>query len=169
MNYILKIFILILITTTSYAQDYYIYNLYNNHFQAVFPKTPQLMLNKSFIKVYMSVNSDNGLLFMSKNVSYSIIKEDMIYFGKKALDEKLIFRPIKLEGHKLLKFKSKIDIKKKIYSYELMKRINNKKGIVYQSTKGILYKNQLYSWSLQYLDINKKSIFDNYKNYCKIK
>ena len=169
MNYILKFIILVLITTASYAQDYYIYSLYNDNFKAVFPKTPQLMLNRAAMKVYMVADSNNGLVFMSKNISYSAIEGDMIEFSKKVLDENLVLNPSKLEGHELLSFKSKRDVRNKIYSYELMKKIRHKKGIVYQSTKGILYQNQFYSWSLQYLNLDKKSIFDNYKNYCKIK
>jgi len=169
MNYILKIIILILITTASYAQDYYIYNLYNNNFQAVFPKTPKLMVNMATIKMYMFADRNKGLVFMSKRTSYPTIKIEMTKLSKKELDKDLVFIPIKIAGHKLLSFKSKLDVRNKIYSYELMKKIRHEKGIVYQSSKGILYKNQLYSWSLQYLDLNKKSIFNNYKNYCKVK
>lgn len=165
---VLKSLLLIFMSSGLSAQDFYSYKLFNNKFEAVFPSSP-ILTHEGEIKMYSYIEKKNNMVYTSRYLSYeSIFKKDIIYYKKEDIDN-MILNPLKESGQQITSFNSVKNIKTKEYSYSLTKKFKIGNSIIFQSTRGFIYKTELYSWSVQSLNPSQNEIiFNTYKQYCKV-
>lgn len=160
--------LLLFLQTSVFCQDYQLYSLFNNQFQAVFPDEPVLFLNTTNVQSYIYADRKNSLGFLSKHLDYSVIKSNMFDFSQQSLEKNLFYLPAKKESHKILSIKSTKNSKNKTYTFYVLKQFQSDGITIYQYMKAILYNNHLYSCSLQYTNNKSKHIFESYQNKCKL-
>jgi len=69
---------------------------------------------------------------------------------------------------KLIEYSSIYDRKKSTHVALYTFSFFNEGQKMYGSTKHIFYKDNIYVWSIRYLKLSDKSIFDNYQEYVKV-
>jgi len=85
-----KIYIyLILFSSFLFSDNLYLYKLYNNEYEAVFPSKPQKKISRGGLTYYLSKDTQKGITFVAnrnyfpKGLTYQSIKK----LGKKYLDD----------------------------------------------------------------------------------
>jgi len=171
---ILKVLVLIFISSGLHAQDFYSYKLFDNKFQAVFPgepsETPIPNEYKKFgIKAYQYGDQVNQLTFTSQ-LSPSSLKYNVGEYKqstKKMLDES-ITKALKYDNRKIISFSSTFKRNENIYTAIFTSSFFSEGQKRYASTKQIIYKKKVYKWTVMYSHLKDKYIFDNYQEHCKV-
>ena len=159
------VMILSTIMSNLYGQDYYIYSLFNDKFQAVFQKQPRVM-TVGPITMYIDGDLVNQIAFNAQSMP-SGLQDDIKVYNKKSIDD-LQKDGLKLNNLKLVSFSSKMNRKDNMYTYLATVKVNHEGVIKYKSAKYIIYGKTAYKWTVIYQNLNNKHIFDQYKELCKI-
>ncbi len=168
MSNIFKILLLLLFSIGLYAEDYKLYNLYNNKFQAVFPASPT-NLKQHGVDVYYAGFQDKKLVFTTQ-LTMSGFENDIGEYKQstKSIMDNIIKSSLKVSNYNLSAFHSTFNRKKNIYE-AIYNAIFYEDGIKRNiSTKYIIYGKKLYKWSVIYTYDKHKNIFDDYQNEVKV-
>lgn len=163
MKFLLWISILCL-TVNLYAQDLYIYKLFNGRFQAPFTATPEVSDLGLGVIQYHYTDKKNDVTFVSKKLSYgSALEKDIGVYRKKDIDEMITYPLNHSEEHRLITFDSNKHGKN--YAYTLLEKITIEEGVIYHSVVGLSSQKDIYTWEMFHKDLNKKDIFlNNFQN-----
>lgn len=117
---------------------------------------------------YIYTDKTNQLSFTSQSVPSNVEHKNYIWSGIKKTLDGIVKQGLRANGMKLINFSSTIDKKKDTYIaiYTSSFFIEGQK--MYSSTKHIYYKDKIYKWTVGYVNLNDKYIFDNYKSNCKV-
>ncbi len=161
------IYIILSFSVNLYAQDFYIYKLFNEKLQAPFPAMPKVSdLGHGVIQYYYT-DKKNNVTFISKKLPYgSALEKDIGAYRKKDIDEMITYPLNNLKEHKLIAFDS--NKHERNYAYTLLEKITIEGGVIYHSVVGLSSKKDMYTWEMFHKDLNKKDIFLNYSQNVKI-
>jgi len=191
LNNIIKFIFLAIVSTGACAQDFYLYKLFDDKFQTVFPEEPSLQAMPFFaidptlkdspgaiasikkhskdFRVYEYIDSEKQIAIVAKTIP-SAYKYDIGAYKqsyKKDLDD-MIFLTAKKIGGTILEFSSVFNRDKDTYTALYTLSIEFEGQEAYISTKYIIYKRNLYTWTINYVNKNDKKIFYNYQKHCKV-
>ena len=171
---VFKFIILFSISSGLYAQDFYAYKLFDNQFQAVFPEEPKQFLPGGKVSTYRYSDPDGRFSIIASS-SLFVLDKNIVRFEKNSLDsyiKKDVQAGIKnmplFSSYSLIDFSSSFDKKKNMYiaTHTFSFLYNGSK--MYQSTKKIIQSSKEYKWSVKYINLDDKYIFDGYEKYSKI-
>jgi len=150
------------------ADDYYIYKLYNNKYEAIFPKQPQSNISPRGLKFYTTTDTKRQITYLAMKLYLPMsYKQVLKKFGKNHID-KSVKNSIRSMKFNILEFTSTSNINqyKAIYKAEEIKSGAMMYGVVIQDKKND------YRWNIYAKDINYRTyaedIRDGYKSYFKI-
>jgi len=157
-----------LFSSTLFADDYKVYKLYNNKFKVPLPHEPQPQMTGQ-VQSYYAVDK-------SKNIMFSIVSSlsgndydigEYKQSVKKSVDDS-VTSALKHSGYEIIEFSSELIRQKNIYEAEYTIKFTESGQSGYISTKYIIYKKNIYKWSVIYYDLKQKHIFNNYKKYIEL-
>jgi len=120
-------------------------------------------------KVYYYNDNDNYLSFTFSARPSHLSESNYRYSGIKKILDKQALGGLEVYGAtKLIEYSSIYDRKKSTHVALYTFSFFNEGQKMYGSTKHIFYKDNIYVWSIRYLKLSDKSIFDNYQEYVKV-
>lgn len=166
-----KILILIFLVNPLFGQSHYIYKLFDNKVQSVFPSQAGLLdtsnisiIEQKGLKVYIYADKKNKLSFTAK-LSSSGLEYNVNKYTKKFLDN-LYKSSFETFGVKLTSFSSKKNNDQYIFYYSYKSVIND--VAIYNFSKTIIFEKKRYTWTISSLNLNAKTLFKQYKDSIKI-
>lgn len=116
---------------------------------------------------YIYVDKINQISYSSQSMPSQLEHKNYIWHGIKNTLDDLIKKGLKADNRKIIDFSSSLYKKTNTYIAIYTSTYIMEGQKVYSSTKHIYYKDKIYKWTLGYVNKNNKSIFDNYRKYCK--
>lgn len=191
--------------TIEKQNNYYIYKLFDNKFQAIFPDKPSLqqipkeLLNPKFLlkrlpyeytnklskkqldkvvanailqvknnQPYIFSDTINQISYTSQTMPSNLEHENYLWSGMKDMIDKQIKDILKADNRTTINFSSKLDKYNDTYIAVYTSNYFQDGEKVYSSTKHIYYKDNIYKWTISYVNQSNKNIFDEYQHNVKV-
>lgn len=180
-----KYLLLLLFSSSVFAQDFHTYELFNNNFKAAFPGQPlkhkvsdstqQLIKHKvpdatqqlKKTQSYVYIDDATKIVFTAHYMPTNMKQENYTSPSIKIQLDDHIKKELTITNQKIINFSSTTDNKSTYIAIWTSKYIEE--GIkMYTSTKRIYYKDKLYIWNVMSDDNSSKHVFDKYRKYSAI-